>query len=147
MTLEYIAGFVDGEGTIGYYKDRGRLSIPQTHKGVLLEIQKYLGEGKVYLVTKRQEHWKEAWVYILQDAPKVLEVLKKIEPFLIVKKEEAKNVIAILESVVEERKNATTKRTLLKEEVLKLHSKGLSTREIEKVLPVSRATANRMINE
>lgn len=47
LNLDYIAGFIDGEGCISASTRGLRLIITNTNKEILEEIQEYFGEGKL----------------------------------------------------------------------------------------------------
>lgn len=136
MTNEYVAGFFDGEGTIIINNNKIRAAATQTNEEVLTLIKDFVKVGSVTKLTKRKEHWKDAWRYNLMNNKDVLIFLKKIEPFLIVKKKKAAEAIEILEVYFkdkDERKDKIQK-------AVNMISKGLSYREIEKLTGVGRQT-------
>jgi len=113
MTWEYIAGFVDGEGSIVVNDSTDyRIVIPQTHLGVLEEIKLFANMGYIYECKKRQAHWKDAWGLAVARQKDVLYFLEKIEPYLIVKKHLAQKYIPLLRRIVEDRNSK--KENLLK---------------------------------
>jgi len=96
MNWDYLAGFVDGEGTItfargqtraGNYKLQPRLLIGQKIKTPLVYIQDFLGVGHLL----RQPGG--LWVYQLDGLRKMLPVLKELQPRLLVKPEQC--IVAI----------------------------------------------------
>ena len=147
MNICYIAGFFDGEGTLNTSSNRWRISIPQTHFGVLNEIKEFVGFGNIYKTKKKKEHHKDAWVYVSSDRKEVLNFLLMIDPFLVVKKEFVNEQINILN---EKNLNELTKREEREEEknkVIKLKESGLSYRKIEKIMGFSRQKVCRLLNE
>lgn len=99
MTKEqtvYIAGFIDGEGTISMQWINNRyctgpfVQVANTHKGVIDWISEVTEIGhKAYAYDRHPEKQKKA--YLLQyRGTKAIELLEQIEPYLIVKKEQAK---------------------------------------------------------
>lgn len=105
VSYEYIAGFFDGEGYIQIAKKAPNshsgapywltASMANTHKGVLEEIQKVIGNGKV-IFHQGTNGWKTHYrltFYTLQ----ALNFIKLIEPYLIIKKEEARLAIEFAE--------------------------------------------------
>ena len=97
MNWDYVAGFVDGEGSITRKGNRIRILISQTNKKVLNEIAKFSGTGFVYKLTKRKSHWKDAWVYAVIGNKNVYKFLKGLGGKLIVKGGKAKYALRILE--------------------------------------------------
>jgi len=104
--IGYMAGFVDGEGTITannrqmFNKEKlavhYRLLIPNTHIGVLEHLQKIWG-GRLSLYAKpRKETYNQ--VYSLYWGGKsCIPILKAILPYLIVKKRQTELVIELSE--------------------------------------------------
>jgi len=95
---EYIAGIVDGEGhlqivrhTSGSYTPR--LTVGSTTKRLLDELAYDLG-GNIYAMKSRNPRAKNAWLWQLSGAP-VMELLKRIESLLVVKKTQAQLILAV----------------------------------------------------
>lgn len=146
INWNYIAGFMDGEGSISKAGDTDyRISIPQTHEGVLLDIQRFTGVGSICKVAKRKAHWKESWTYCVARQEHALWFLRKVYPYLIVKKKLAGKTIPIVERIVFQNRE---KRRHLQKKVKAckfLRNKGLSYRAIGKKLNVDHGYARRMI--
>jgi len=99
LSYEYIAGFLDGEGSIGIHRDRQRnkyggfryklvVTLTNTNRKVLELIQNKIG-GKIYeLSSNRKTTQKPRYVLQLR-RKEAEETLKKLLPFLIVKKQQA----------------------------------------------------------
>lgn len=89
----YIAGFIDGEGSIFLEKRKNkaslRLSVSNTNKAVMDWIIEKIGVGVVHSGRKQSEKNKQVHIFILS-GESVETLLKQIEPYLIVKKEQAK---------------------------------------------------------
>ncbi len=84
----YLAGFLDGEGTISvrkYYNNfRLELSVANTHLPTLESIKSLYG-GRIL---QRKEAYRRKILYELRwSASSAAKVLKSIEPYLITKKE------------------------------------------------------------
>ena len=107
VSYEYIAGFFDGEGYIqlGIRSPGGHsrspyyltISMANTHRGVLDEIQKMTGGVVRFYPSKRlnvKSHYRLA-LYTRQ----ALNFIKAVQPYLIVKKEEADLAIAFYEHI------------------------------------------------
>ncbi|MBI3046129.1 MAG: hypothetical protein HYY86_01090 [Candidatus Harrisonbacteria bacterium] len=142
----YIAGFVDGEGNIVKNgKNDYRIAIPQTHEGVLKEIQDFSGMGNICKAKKRKPHWKENWVYCIARQKDVLFFLKSIYPYLIVKKGIARKTIPIVAKIVS---NQFKNKLCLQKKIKAckfLRGRGLSYRKIGKKLKVDHGYARRLI--
>ncbi len=98
----YIAGVIDGEGHIRKYKVRDtsegpnygfEISIPQNDIRLLEFIKDKLKVGNITLMWN-----KKCNLLCIKRRMAVLEILKKVYPFLIVKKEIAVEMISFLES-------------------------------------------------
>ena len=96
LEYAYIAGLIDGEGTLGIYlvtdadgwtRTTVQLHCNMTHKATILYIQKVLG-GTVKSL-KVPESKKPQWRWGLHSTPRIVEALDKIEPYLITKKLQA----------------------------------------------------------
>lgn len=134
VTWDYIAGFVDGEGSIVRRKRVYNIYITQTNFQVLKEIRDFVGCGSVYKITKRKNHWKEAWLYNAGGGRNTYHILLRITDRLIVKKDLALQVISELKSRLKDLEKAKN----LKEERIKkarlLRRKKWTYRKIAKEL-------------
>lgn len=94
--LAYIAGFIDGEGSISFKIDKRNnslmpyISIGHTHLETLIWIQTQLLEYniicKIWKNKKKwKPHWKQQYQLYMTKASNILETLKLIEPYLILK--------------------------------------------------------------
>ncbi len=146
INWSYIAGFVDGEGSIVKNgKNDYRIAIPQTHEGVLRAIQDFTGMGNICQVAKRKAHWKESWVYCVARQEGVLFFLKRIYPYLIVKKDIARKIIPMVAKIVfNQRKNKLRLQKKIKACKF-LRERGFSYRQIGKKLKVDHGYARRLI--
>lgn len=101
INIKYLAGFADGEGSIGISKFMNkwagcinpsytlRFSIVNTNKNILEQISKDYG-GKVYLHSNGVNYPCYTWKSEGQIA---YNILKKIYPYLLIKKEQCKLAI------------------------------------------------------
>lgn len=99
----YLAGFIDGDGSIMFSVSKTkrvqpRISVGNSHKKNLLYILKNIGFGSIIelqpqgFLTKRAQkrtHWHIQWVGL-----QAKEVAKRVYPYLIQKKKQCKNVLA-----------------------------------------------------
>ena len=101
VPVEYLAGFVDGEGYLGLARIRRRhrspeyclrLSIYNTNRMILEEIKRTMG-GTMSEVGKRRAGWKPSYALIWTNAA-AARVIQKIKPFLLVKSEQSEALLA-----------------------------------------------------
>lgn len=99
MTLAidaYAAGLLDGEGCLYIATRAGKIPHPRVDVGmtkpggkvVLKMLEKEFG-GKVRLFRKATGQWAEAWAWHLTSWPEAEALLRRVEPHLRVKKEQA----------------------------------------------------------
>ena len=88
----WLAGFFDGEGSlvVRLGERRGacacRLSIPNTDHAALVYIQKITGAGGIGKKYLRGSNHKAQWTWALNSQRSVVDVLKQMLPFLVVKR-------------------------------------------------------------
>ena len=112
MTWDYIAGYVDGDGSIGFSRRaRGKnertdrpaaympfLTIHGCHEGILLAIAEFIGAGFVRPHQRRgkPKRWRDAFYYRLGGSKNLRSVLRELAPRLIIKARQAEEVLAFL---------------------------------------------------
>ncbi|PIV00897.1 hypothetical protein COS54_02225 [Candidatus Shapirobacteria bacterium CG03_land_8_20_14_0_80_39_12] len=106
----WLAGFIDGEGFIGITFQRKKenkiqsasplyhpyLVVTNTNQNSIQYIQNLVGDGKVYKFKARNHLCSPAFQYKLTKGEVLLGLLKGIEPFFVVKKEQSSLVIEYL---------------------------------------------------
>lgn len=96
MNAAYVAGFFDGEGCVGFAKNRStiypRVLITNTNIDVLKQIQNMFG-GDIKPLSKRKENWKQGF-YLRICWQKAVDFLSEIYPYLVVKNCQAETVFA-----------------------------------------------------
>ena len=145
MNWSYIAGFFDGEGSLVYNGKGFRIIIPQTNEEVLISIKNFIGYGNIIYIKKRKAHWSDSWSYYIAKQTEVYDFIRKIKPFVIVKRDLITKTIPRLRTITnnqEKRKNLYIYR---KREAKKLRNKGLTYRSIGKELNVDWGYARRLI--
>ncbi len=145
MNWSYIAGFFDGEGSVSHNGRGFRVSIPQTSEKVLRNIERFVGYGTIIYNPRRKIHWKDTWIYYIARQNDVNKFLKKLRPFLIVKKKLVKDILPKLNGFVKQQKLKAKMFKHRKQEGKKLRAKGLTYREIGKILKVDWGYARRLI--
>jgi len=106
--LAYMAGLLDGEGSLFCLKFKGKsrenwnfsyrpvMTINNTHYGVLEFIQKRCGGEIEKTDTRgRKDMYRLKWV-----GRNILPILSKLQPYLIIKKEQAKIMIGLLMNII-----------------------------------------------
>ena len=100
--LAYLAGIVDGEGTISVTSDKASgclfatyLSIANTSCKLLETIKKWVGAGCIQPKKGAKVYYKTCYVYTLR-GDTLRKLLPELVPFLVVKKEQAKLLIKLM---------------------------------------------------
>lgn len=99
MELSYIAGFIDGEGTIGITRQTngksycGYIAVVNTYKQVLLDIQDKFGRGSILVANSKGQYGsKVCWRWEIR-GKYVCEILSLVIPYLRIKKRQAELVL------------------------------------------------------
>jgi LAGLIDADG-like domain len=145
MTWEYIAGFFDGEGSIVTKRGGYALMVSQTNEEVLDEIAAYAKVGNVYALTKRKQHWKNAWVYCVTDYRGTVKVLEGMLPHLVVKKDLAQRALLQITKLLEIAELKSEKRSLRQRKARSLREKGFTFRAIGKALNIDFGYARKLV--
>ena len=107
ISWKYIAGFFDADGSVVFHKFQKKFDIyPEiiignTNKGVLESIKNFTDLGYIIKTNRHKKRClgiknrKILWRYQIGVQKDIREFLKRILPFLIIKKEKAKKAIAI----------------------------------------------------
>jgi hypothetical protein len=91
----YVAGFFDGEGNLhrDKFKSTVHLRLDNTSKAVLEKIQSFTGYGQISNRGRQKPHHKDRYRLTVADHSKVLIMLEKMLPYLVVKESTAKQMI------------------------------------------------------
>jgi hypothetical protein len=96
MTPAYLAGFLDGEGSIGFARCRTsifpRVFITNTNIEILELFKEQFG-GDIKPLSKRKEGWKQGYCWRLSWTPAVM-FLDLLSPYLVIKIDQAITVFA-----------------------------------------------------
>jgi len=106
----WLAGFIDGEGFIGITFQRKKennfqsatpryhpyLIVTNNNKDSILYIQKLVGDGRVYRLTRASLLYSPTFQYKLTKREVLFDLLKKIESFFVVKREQSRLLIKYL---------------------------------------------------
>ncbi len=113
VTNAYIAGIVDGEGSISMYKAvsrtggvdgkryRVRCSIANTNLEMLEFTKNYFGAGSIYTSKPKAKHKVVYMLYFYDN--QAHQVIKAIRPYLIIKKKQADVAISFHDHVAKEK--------------------------------------------
>lgn len=108
--LGYIAGFIDGEGSIGFhmtkYASKNRktkqirpyLSIANTNLNILKFIKGYLAVGGSTYQVADATRWRECYSLRIEGLIRLKKVLQLLAPYLILKKKQAELTLEFAES-------------------------------------------------
>jgi len=105
----WLAGFFDGEGSIGIYKSSGRkgkyknwnLCIGNTSWIAVRYCQKISGVGSIVekKIGKKPKHYKRQWLWNVQSQRNIISVLKQILPYLKIKKMKVRKFLLIWKDI------------------------------------------------
>lgn len=83
-SIEWVAGLLEGEGTfyiVAAHSASPRIACSMTDLDVLQELLESVGNGTLRPIKKRQEHWKDAWIWRVQ-GESAAELMEKIRPYM-----------------------------------------------------------------
>lgn len=140
MNWSYIAGLFDGEGSAYSNKRRSYFAIVNCNKEVLEKIQGFVGRGSIYVSKRNLDKWKISYKYVLSSNENVSFILKKIIPYLIIKKQRCEKIIEIIQQKKLKNEEAIKKRFLVTKQVKKLKRTKLSNRKIGRILGINHTT-------
>ena len=88
MELAYLAGLVDGEGSVGWFsKGKGYkcfcIEIKMTTQSLIMDLQKQFG-GYIQYRPSTNPDWKDQWRWRVQGSSALI-LYEQIKPFLRVK--------------------------------------------------------------
>jgi hypothetical protein len=137
ISKQYLAGFIDGEGSISCYKRKDTrtakgftissvLAIANTHEGVVEEI-KSMGNFKVFY-KENGKNAKKIYAMQMTDIAGIRKLLKEITRYLIVKKPQAELMIAYCNSRLKHLNNRYTEDEIkLAKQITSLNSRGIKS--------------------
>lgn len=85
--LAYVAGLIEGEGSIGWKNNRGpRVAIEMTDEDVILRLAFITGLGRTYATHRHTKpgktHWKPSWVWAVQNQQDAYALMVAIWPWM-----------------------------------------------------------------
>lgn len=127
--LAYFAGFFDGEGCVGIKKPSTRrtshspyVTVSQVRPEVLLQLKATFGGG-IHFASKCGKNG--IWCWQMAGSKRVLEFLRQIEPYLVVKKAEAQVVMGAFRVHVRVKKSGTPAEIIELREAARLRVMGM----------------------
>lgn len=112
LTLSYLAGFFDGEGSIGFYSRSPRITVVNTYLPILKQFKTIFG-GSIIKRQKVEEHHKYSYAWVLC-GNKIDTVLTTLLPYLKEKRKQALIIFDIIDSKKEKKKVLIRKLSELK---------------------------------
>ena len=130
----YLAGFIDGEGSIGIQQDSharyGRicLRISNTNEMIIRYIRDLIGFGAVVFIKRQKDKWQDAYSYQVASYQCKI-VLEQLLPYLKVKRELGELALEFQSSVIMGGRRVLNpkdiiKRSMIRNKVLTLNKKG-----------------------
>jgi len=90
MNLAYVAGLMDGEGSIGFTRSRSamvpRVSITNTNIDILNDLKEAFG-GYITPLSRSKAKWKQAYAWVINNT-KAVDFVALLEPWLRIKHEQ-----------------------------------------------------------
>ncbi|HEC64561.1 hypothetical protein LCGC14_1307020 [marine sediment metagenome] len=144
LNWNYIAGFVDGEGSIIVYEKRGKVifQISNTDLKILESIKNYIGFGYIRVSHRNPEKWKPQGVYVVSRHEDVEKILKKLKGKIIVKNERLNNALFFIKN-----KNWERKIPLDIKKIRKMQKEGKSLIKIANEFGVGQTTIFNRLHE
>lgn len=135
LDLKYVAGLVDGEGSIFIHKqiDRRlrhylyylRLAVSNTYRPILYLLKDQFGGSIKEIIFPKDKNYKTAYIWALASRS-AFEFIKLIQPYLIIKKEQAK--LATKFQKIKTKNYHKGKRLAFGDDILYLKMRGLNKR-------------------
>jgi hypothetical protein len=133
----YIAGFLDGEGSIitaaHRYNHFIRIVLANTHEPTLLAIQKRLGFGNIHKRPSKNPKHKTLFVLYIDNFDRIEELLRMVRPYLYIKADKANEAF----KVIDKRKASIANIIQRNESIINEINKGLPQTEIAKKYKMS----------
>lgn len=144
--VTWFAGLFEGEGSFCFLRGRPRsMSIQMTDLDVLQRVKEYFG-GTIYPMTKRQEHWKDAWKWTIFGT-KSVELAQLVLPYLGVRR--SHRATEYIENYGTLEKYNLKRREKFEElatSVRSLRTEGLTHKQIADRLEIDRTYVTHILN-
>jgi len=149
IDASWLACAIDSEGSLRLaIADRNRrplaIQITNTHKGFLESAQKRAECGHIY-EAPHKGRWKPCFSFNINRHQDVLRVLKEVEPYLIIKKEQANHIIRFIEGYKWRQKWENNSQVI--QRFRDLASEGKSLRQIERITGIDNSMINKYMKQ
>ena len=94
--LHYIAGYLDGEATIGYWGNLPEIRIESCNPASLRVISKYFGNEVKSKPLRKNVKWRPSFIIQYKGA-KAVDLLSKVSAYMVEKKKQAENCLKMYE--------------------------------------------------
>lgn len=135
MFWAYIAGIIDGEGTVTIIHLKGnyihsrtgklepRIGIYNTNEELMRKLHTVL--GGMFRTIKSRGHWQVQYYLKIRNTQTIINILEKVSPYLIVKKEQARILMEFCRRRIEENRAPYTDIDFgLHSEIMRLNLRG-----------------------
>jgi hypothetical protein len=144
ITIQWLAGWLEGEGSFVCKKSGVHVGATSTDRDVIEDIALTFG-GSVYAITKRQAHWKDAWVWGINGA-KAYDLCKRLYPYMHSRRQQS--IDRLLRQYEFSPRKATSDRIRSRISlVLRLRADGLKHREIAEIVKVERSVVSHILRK
>lgn len=137
----YVAGYFDGEGSVGLYRQGGHFACSliwcNTHLASLQAIEQFIGCGRITERKRRKQeaHWKQCYVLRVSRRRQMLPVAQAMLPYCLIKADALAQLVSVLVSMRDGRQGALVE--VAPEKIRRLYwDEALSQSEIARRLCV-----------
>lgn len=142
--LAWIAGWLEGEGSFITRGTTCSVTASSTDLDVLERVRSLAG-GRVHAITKRQAHWKDAWVWTLSGTP-AYELMTRLLPWLGSRRAaRAQEVLAQRDAYEAERASKTEALNAKRARMRELRATGMTHDQIARELGVHRTSVSHVL--
>lgn len=140
----WAAGLIEGEGSFVLRGTTPSVRVTSTDFDVLERLQRGLG-GNIWPITKRQKHWKNAWLWDVSGRS-AIDCINNIHPYLLSRRKgQAEDVRSGWRKIEAARAKKVEERYARQGRMLQLRGQGLTHREIADKVGVDRSTVSKLL--
>jgi hypothetical protein len=147
LEVTWFAGLFEGEGSFRFHKEIPKAVVIQmTDLDVLEHVQQVFG-GSIFKVTKRQSHWKDAWVWTLTGSA-AADLIREMLPYLHARRSDrARQYLERHRSAEQYSQERSDSKALLVSKVYSLRDSGLTHQQIADELKYDRTYVTKILGE
>ncbi len=103
IQLAWLAGLIDGEGSFGKTSPSIRIVLQERDKFVLEKVIKIAKCGNLNFrpLNTKNPKWQNQWVWNLYKHKDIVVLIKKLLPYLVLKKSDAEKMLVKIEEKIE----------------------------------------------